>query len=1129
MKTLLIGDIHFGKYNNNEKFLEQQLAYLKTIQDLIIKEKIKLVIQLGDTFDNRFSTSNYVMTEITNNWFNWFNENKINMKCIMGNHDMYYKNESTHSPLFSFQSEFIQIVDKLSYSLDGKYMYVPFNHKLTENECNENLICLGHFDIINAKMNNNKNCDSGYSKDMFKKFKAVYSGHYHSPSEMDNIKYIGSIQQLDFNNFSEIHGVTILDDDKEIFIENTISPKFINVTYDTSNKITVDGLEEINLFNDTKSALEYIGNNYCKLIIRKVDNQIEFQNFKNSIEIREYVNLEILTEKFSTNQMSLSNIKDMNSLLKEFFNNLTLSDSLKLDNLMKLFFKYYHHVIDNKDMYSLLTDELKFNYVTFKNFLSYQNKETTINFTNGMNRLVGMNGTGKTSALIESINFLLFGGSLLGKKKPKLINNITNKKMLVKGEFSIADNTYKVIRGMKPEVFQIFKNNEEIKRTGSTDDYQKILNTFIGINSKQLQYLLLKNKKVYKPFSLLSTPEKREFIEKMFNLDVFSDILTLVKADLSQNKIDIDLTWKDIQKWEELIKQEENHILKLEEIEKQRIEKEIKVLNDNIKQINNNDNIKSLESNLSSQNHILNSIQEKNSIKLLDGDIIALNALNDGLRDNGKDYLIDLNKQIKDKRELYTNELNYTKLNDKIISLKKTLNEEEEKLSDYNKSYEEFKNDKTYSDDNIKIINDKIKSIKKEVEELNKEFNELDVKITTNKTKITEATSTIEKMSSICGDCIRVPEITKNYNIDNLKEEINGYKVKKEQVIDKIYSWEEDISFCNEDIQKIETKKIEIKFIENQIIELQNKSIPKLNDNIIELEEEIKYIINNDTDNKVKLMQEIDELESKKQNYIDDVGKKIQNNKNNIEEKEIKIKELEIEYEKDLNKKLNEISNIEVEIKEIKDRIELEIKSKEREVEILEESINNIEIKSDEIITLRNNLRLEQENYEEQNTDFKHLEFIKKMLMEDDSIKSFIINQYLDFINYEFNMNLAKFNVPFALMFDKNLNQEFMGDYSDLEYNNLSSGEEKSIDFSIMFTFDALQEKLFNRKINVVVFDEILSGLDTNKTRIAFEELKRMSEDKSVWIVEHLFEYDVDKTFIVTKDKITGSKMEEEK
>ena len=131
------------------------------------------------------------------------------------------------------------------------------------------------------------------------------------------------------------------------------------------------------------------------------------------------------------------------------------------------------------------------------------------------------------------------------------------------------------------------------------------------------------------------------------------------------------------------------------------------------------------------------------------------------------------------------------------------------------------------------------------------------------------------------------------------------------------------------------------------------------------------------------------------------------------------------------------------------------------------------------------------------------------------------------YLDYYKRFGLADSNFYFQ-MFDKNLNQEFMGDYSELGYNNLSSGEEKAIDFALMFTWDTLQYKLFNRKINVVVFDEILSGLDSNKTRIAFEELKKISADKSVWIVEHLFEYDVDKTYLVTKDE-NGSKITLEK
>lgn len=1128
MKTLLIGDLHFGVYQNNEKFLNHQLTYLKSLQEFILEQNIKEICVLGDFFDNRKSTNNYVLTETTNKFFNWFNENKITLYAIMGNHDMVYTKETTHSPLYSFQSKYIKVINESYYDKERDFLYCSYNFDFDnlEDKDYSNTVLFCHVDIIGAKMNNTRLSESGYDPKIFKQFKKVYSGHYHSPSEIDNIKYIGSPFQLDFNNFGEIHGVNILDGDEEVFFENTTSPKFINVTYNGSNNITISGLVETDLqFSSIKDALEWITDNYCKLIVRKVDNQIEFNNFKSKIEVREYINLEILTDKFSTDKMSLYNIKDVETLLKEFFTNLVLSESLESQKLLKVFFHYYNHVIDNRSMYSLLTDELKFNYVEFENFLSYQNK-TRIDFEKGMFRLIGENGAGKTSGIIEGLNFLLFGTSLLGKNKPSMINIEVGKKLKVQGEFSVADNTYKVIRGMKPNIFEIYKNDDPKPIpmvANSSDDYQKILNTFIGINQKQLQYLLLKNKKIYKPFSTMSTPEKREFIEKMFNIDVFGEILTLIKLDLTQNKIDIDLTWKDVQKWEDLIKQEEQHIIKLEEIELQKINKDITKLQQEISQIEDDKTIKSLKLNLNTQRDMLNSLREAINIKSLESSLSDLNTFIDTLKESGKDYIISLNQQIKDKTTDLESEIDFEPIDNKIKSQEQNLESKKSSLNELTLSLSEL-------NENVKDkkeLEDELSDKEKSEKILNERFHFQDNKKTELKTKIKEAEDIISKMSGICGDCLRVPEIQKNYNIEQLKKDIEQIDLDKRETLDNIDEIHDEKDTIKKEIKSIEETFTNIQY-KKVLIESITKEISSIEKMIKDYETEKEDLKTKFESNKSKVAIELENLQKEKKKYIDDVAEKIKEKKTLIEKKEDEISLAKESNEIKIKEKKDEIILLEKDLDEHREQKVLEKATKEREVEILTKSKDEINIVSEEMVGLKKSLKLEQQLYEERNTEFKHLDFLRKMLMSDDSIKSFIIGQYIDFINYEFNMNLAKFNVPFALMFDKNLNQEFMGEYSVLGYDNLSSGEEKSIDFSLMFTFDTLQEKLFNRKINVVVFDEILSGLDTNRTRIAFEELKRMSADKSVWIVEHLFEYDVDKTYLVTKDE-KGSKITEEK
>jgi len=155
-------------------------------------------------------------------------------------------------------------------------------------------------------------------------------------------------------------------------------------------------------------------------------------------------------------------------------------------------------------------------------------------------------------------------------------------------------------------------------------------------------------------------------------------------------------------------------------------------------------------------------------------------------------------------------------------------------------------------------------------------------------------------------------------------------------------------------------------------------------------------------------------------------------------------------------------------------------------------------------------------------------DFLRKMLLSDDNVKSYIIAKYINFFNKTFNEYLSHFNVNFGIIFDNVLNTKFIGGgYDELDYDNLSAGEEKAVDFAIMFTFDKLNDIMDNTDYNILIWDEILGGLDKKLTTIAFNILKQKSLKKSVFVIEHNFDedYQVDQIWEVTKDRIKGSQL----
>ena len=166
--------------------------------------------------------------------------------------------------------------------------------------------------------------------------------------------------------------------------------------------------------------------------------------------------------------------------------------------------------------------------VKIKNFLSFGDRENTIPFKQGVNIVLGKdlstgrsNGAGKSSFL-ESVPFALFGQTHKDIKKEQLINWKSRKGCLVELDFSINQIPYKVIRGIKPDVFDIYENEQIIDRPAHVRDYQKILEEIIGLNFNTFISLIHSNINSSNKILSMKAGEKRKFMEDVFGLSLYS-------------------------------------------------------------------------------------------------------------------------------------------------------------------------------------------------------------------------------------------------------------------------------------------------------------------------------------------------------------------------------------------------------------------------------------------------------------------------------------------------------------------------------------------------------------------------------------------------------------------------------
>jgi DNA repair exonuclease SbcCD ATPase subunit len=180
---------------------------------------------------------------------------------------------------------------------------------------------------------------------------------------------------------------------------------------------------------------------------------------------------------------------------------------------------------------------ITFRYVRWKNLLSTGNYFTEIKLNNNTNTLVvGENGSGK-STMLDALCFGLFGKAFRNVNKPNLLNSINGKDCLVEVEFDNNNKSYKIVRGIKPNKFEIYCDGELLNQDAAARDYQEYLEKFIlKLNYKSFTQIVILGSASFVPFMQLSASDRRAIIEDLLDIQIFSTMNGLLKDRLTNNK-----------------------------------------------------------------------------------------------------------------------------------------------------------------------------------------------------------------------------------------------------------------------------------------------------------------------------------------------------------------------------------------------------------------------------------------------------------------------------------------------------------------------------------------------------------------------------------------------------------------
>ena len=279
-----------------------------------------------------------------------------------------------------------------------------------------------------------------------------------------------------------------------------------------------------------------------------------------------------------------------------------------------------------------------FETIRYKNFLSSGNNFTEIKLnSHGNNVIIGKNGAGK-STILDALTFVLFNKPFRKINKPQLVNTINGKDCCVEVEFSIGKKSYKIIRSMKPNKFEVYIDGEMMNQDAAAADQQKTLEqTILKLNYKSFTQIVVLGSSTFVPFMQLPLASRRDIIEDLLDIQVFSTMNSNLKDRMKQVNDDIRFKDKDLELVKHRIESQEDLIRELET----QSDNLIKHKHDKISKL------LSQSEDIATENHKITKYIETRKSDLFDGD--KLSKKYDSLKEfkiKFKTKLSNLNKEL---------------------------------------------------------------------------------------------------------------------------------------------------------------------------------------------------------------------------------------------------------------------------------------------------------------------------------------------------------------------------------------------------------------------------------------------------------------------------------------------------
>ena len=407
---------------------------------------------------------------------------------------------------------------------------------------------------------------------------------------------------------------------------------------------------------------------------------------------------------------------------------------------------------------------IKFKAVRYKNLLSTGNQFTEIFLGNRKATLIlGENGSGK-STMLDALCFGLFGKGFRKVSKNSLINSVNQRGMVVEVEFAIGSKQYRVVRGAKPNVFEIFLNDRIINQDANMRDYQEQLEKqILKLNYKTFTQVVILGSSSFTPFMQMNQSDRRGIIEDILDINIFSIMNGLLKTRMTGLKSELHDLDYEIRLSEDRIETYKKHIKSLGDNRRQKIQ-------------DFNESVETAQTNV-------NNLQEE--CNLLLGDVESLqNETSDSEKIKSKlTKTRELEKQLNDARTRGTKEIKFYEDTDECPTCHRDMEDDfkQEKIQTTTERVTEIDKAINELSQNVIDINKRlseIEEIQSKVDTLNRQVAQKQNEISASNQYITKINTEIEKLKS--------ESVTDDS--DKLNKELKvlkGHNTEKEGLIDK--------------------------------------------------------------------------------------------------------------------------------------------------------------------------------------------------------------------------------------------------------------------------------------------------------------------------------------------------------